>query len=158
MKLHQWLLSLRVVAGVLLAACLLMPICYQPAAGGESIPTYFWMMIDNNPGTLFLLVVAYLWPLLIVLLLLNTLGEVRILATILEPLLVLVSALIIVTTVLTTFSWQPLFSWWPVIGVLVSGTPAAGSWLGLIADLLYLLAWLGLLLTGYFYRQWQQNL
>jgi hypothetical protein len=148
MKFRSLLSSLRLFAGVLLATCLLLPLYSQGTLDGSSDLSYSWTMISSDFSSIFLLALAYLWPVLILFLLIGNTGIARrMLATVLEPILLSLSVLFIVTTFTTAFSWQPLFSARPGIGVLVSGNPEAGSWLGLSADALYLLTWMGLLLS-----------
>ena len=147
MKFRSLLASLRLFAGVLLATCLLLPLYSQDTLDGSSDLSFSWTMISSEFSSIFLLALAYLWPVLILFLLVGHPGVGRrMLTKVLEPILLLLSAWIIVTIFATAFSWQPLFSAWPGIGILVSGDPAAGSWLGLSADALYLLTWIGLLL------------
>ncbi len=148
MKPGKLLSSFRLFAGVLLVACLLLPLYSHTAPDGTCVLTYSWMMIADDPAAIPLLGVAYLWPVLILLLLIGTPGTGRRrLAIILEPVLVLLTASLIVVIFNTAFNWQPLFPWWPAFGILVSADPAAGSWLGLSADLLFLLTWPGLLFS-----------
>ncbi len=146
MRWRQLLIGLKIAAAVLLAISLLLPFYSTPDSSGGSTAVFSWSLADDPPHFL-LLLAALLWPLIILLLRLRQPGpKRRLLTTVLEPVLALLSAWIIAMTVIFAFSWVPLLPCWPFIGYLASATPGPGSILALAANGLYLVTWLVLLL------------
>jgi hypothetical protein len=135
--------GMRLGAAVLLAVALLLPLDSLPTLDGRRTYSYAWQVARDDWGSGGLLALAFLWPVIVAVL--HGRGAARyrpIVATLAEPALAVFSAILIVVNYRTTWAWQPIVPWFPVLGGPVTGSAAAGSWLGLTADALYMVGWI----------------
>jgi hypothetical protein len=134
--------GLKLLAGIALGVSLLLPLYSVPTSEGPRAYTHAWRLAGDDATSAGLLAVAFLWPLVPAALRWRARRRVRrIAALVAEPALAVFSATVIVAVRASAFSFVALLPPWLLVPV--SGSPAIGSTLGLAADALYLLAWLG---------------
>jgi len=132
--------TLKLLAALLLGVCLLLPFYSLPEADGSKAYTHAWDLVDGDWGTAGLVALAFLWPWLPAALRGRAgKGRRHLVALAAEPVLAIFSIVLIVAIRSSAFSIVPLFGPWLMIPV--SGSPAIGSTLGLVADGIYLAAW-----------------
>jgi hypothetical protein len=133
---------MRILAAGSLFVALFVPLVRLDGAG-----TSAWQIVLGDWPSLFLVGLAYLWP-FIALILASRPGRGRI-ATVIqlaEPVLAAASTLFILW--LPGMFWEYESSFLPWLWIPKSASPAAGAYLAVGANGLYLLAWLGEVIRG----------
>ncbi len=131
---------LKLLAGIVLALSLMLPLYSWPRATGERAFAYAWQLALDDWVIGAWLALAYLWPaVLLILSRFSESGRWRFLILLLEPVFAVISGVFIFNVCAAAFSWEPILEQIPFFFVPVPSAPGIGCWSSLAADGLYLL-------------------
>jgi len=134
-----WGRRLKTTAAVLLGLSLFLPL-YSFPGGAETGRARLGFIWDQGWGDGSLLAVALLWPVVTLALSGRFVNRrLAVLVQLAEPLLAALS--VVMVLLVSAFKWRPFMFWIFLLG-FESARPAAGTYLAVVANGLYFVAWL----------------